>query len=96
MGIAKKMENEFNESVKTMTSGCPKEVPTEMESLDDEKNELKTISLEKDSLMEELTKIKEINTKMENMMKEKDSKIQDLKTKLSNCIKGTWDCVCTL
>merc|ERR1712223_1323423 len=51
-----------------------------MESLDDEKNKLKIISLEKDSLMEELTKIKEenqvqnISTEMENMMKEKDSK----------------------
>lgn len=32
-GIAKKMENEFNESIKTMTSGRPREVPTEMENI---------------------------------------------------------------
>ena len=65
-----------------------------MESLDDEKNKLKTISLEKDSLMEELTKIKEenknqsevqsISTELENMMKEKDSDICQLNMKIED------------
>ena len=65
-----------------------------MESLDDEKNKLKIISLEKDSLMEELTKTKEenknhsevqsISTEMEKMMKEKDSDICQLNMKIED------------
>ena len=38
LGIAKKMENEYNKFVKTMTSGYPKEVPTEMENMMKEKD----------------------------------------------------------
>merc|ERR1712062_585543 len=71
-----------------------------MKSIADEKNKLEIISLEKDCLMDELTKMKEenknqskiqnITTQMEEKLKEKDSdiiqlnsKIRDLETKLA-------------
>merc|ERR1712020_139918 len=66
-----------------------------MESLDDEKNKLKIISLEKDGLLAELkeyknqSQVQNSSTEMENMMKKKDSEIcqlnleiGDLETKL--------------